>query len=537
MRQHLFFIGSLFSFRTVMKRILCIVFAFLMLLKLHAQKLELDLIQLTKEYKESTVDSTKLKAMLLLSEYHTDKDFSESKRLLNEAFLFLDKPENKNFQSEKAKAYAIQGIIDRRMGNYVNSIENYIKSKTLYEALNDSINTSSLLHNIGVVHRYLKEYKTSITYYKESIQLKKLLPNQTYEIACGYNMMGVSYNNLKKRDSALWCYDKANTLFKSIHKEEDIYRVNANIAVIYSIQKKYKEALALYNEGMTYYKKMGNEVSLSNSYYNISSLYKRKSEYKIAMQYADSCLVIAKREGLNDRRATALLRKSFLYSKFNEYEQAYEYYRKFNRASDSIFNIENAKKIQALELNYKFQQEKREVQLLADNESAKKKIYFILFVITLFLSAIIAFLVKRDFKYKKRLLQLENKTLLQEKEQITNAFNKLKNSTNAEERIKAKQEILKLKILTENDWVHFRDKFELLYPDFLSLLKDSDFQFTKSETRLLILKKLDIETKEIADMTGVSNDSVLKTQYRLRKKLVIDKVVDIIHFLEHSTEN
>ncbi|MGH1387841.1 helix-turn-helix transcriptional regulator, partial [Kordia sp.] len=146
-------------------------------------------------------------------------------------------------------------------------------------------------------------------------------------------------------------------------------------------------------------------------------------------------------------------------------------------------------------------------------------------------------LVKRDFKYKKRVLELENKALVREKEQITNAFNKLKNSTNAEERIKAKQEILKLKILTDDDWVHFRDKFELLFPDFLTSLKDANFQFTKSEIRFLILKKLSLETKEIANMTGVSNDSVLKTQYRLRKKLSLDKNVDVIHFLEQSAEN
>ena len=78
-----------------------------------------------------------------------------------------------------------------------------------------------------------------------------MLFHQTYKIACGYNIMGVSFNNLKK-DSAFWCYNKANTLFKSIQKEEDIQRVNTNIAVLYSGQRKFKEALTLYNGGMNY---------------------------------------------------------------------------------------------------------------------------------------------------------------------------------------------------------------------------------------------------------------------------------------------
>ena len=157
-----------------------------------------------------------------------------------------------------------------------------------------------------------------------------------------------------------------------------------------------------------------------------------------------------------------------------------------------------------------------------------KKIYCILFIITLLLGVIIALFLK----YKKRLLELENKVLLQEKEQISSAFNKLKNVPSDEERIKAKQEIVKLKILMDDDWIRFRDKFELLYPNFIPVLTASGFHFTKSEKRFLMLKKLNLETKEIANMVGVSNDSVLKTQYRLRKKLSIAKTIDIINFLE-----
>jgi len=273
-------------------------------------------------------------------------------------------------------------------------------------------------------------------------------------------------------------------------------------------------------------------------------IYKRLKKYTISMKYADSCVVIAAKEGLKNIRVKALLRKSFLFTKLNNYKEAYEYYRKFNRASDSIFNIDNIKKIQELELNHKFKQEKlkdslqfslekREIELIAENESSMKKIYFALFLVTLLLGTIIAFLIKRDFKQKKRLLALENKELLNEKEQITIAFEKLQNSTNEEDRIKAKQELLSLKILTDDEWNAFRNKFELLFPEFLSLLKESEFKFTKSEKRFLILKKLHLESNEIANMIGVSKDSVLKTQYRLRKKMNITKETPIIPFLEN----
>ncbi|NQY30860.1 MAG: tetratricopeptide repeat protein, partial [Flavobacteriaceae bacterium] len=257
-----------------------------------------------------------------------------------------------------AMAHSVQGIIERRTGNYVSSIENYMQSKVLYEELNDSINISSLLHNVGMVHRYLKEYRKSISYYKEAIELKNYMPNQSYEIACSYNMMGVSYKKIKKRDSALWCYEKAIQLFTKIGKEEDVYRVKANMGVLFSDQKKYDQAMVLYKEGLWYNKKNNNIISLANSYYNLSTLYKRLKKYELSMIYVDSSIVIATKEGLKERRSLGLLRKSFLYKKSGNYEQAYEFYRKFNRASDSIHNIDNIKKIQELELNYVFKQEK-----------------------------------------------------------------------------------------------------------------------------------------------------------------------------------
>jgi len=499
-------------------------------------------------YQNAKVDSVKIKTILQLSEYQVDNEFSEAKELVNKAFLLLRKPENSQLKPEMAMAYLVQGIIDRRTGNYVGSINNYMKSKAIYEELNDSINISSLLHNVGMVHRFLKEYRKSISYYKKAIELKSHMSNQTYEIGCSYNMLGVSYKRIKKRDSALWCYEKAIKLFTQIKKEKDIYRVKANMGVLFSDQKKYDQALVLYKESHKYHKKNNNIVSIANSYYNLSTLHKKIKKYELSMKYADSCIDLATKEGLKERRSLGLLRKSFLFKMSGNYKQAYEYYRKFNRASDSIHNIDNIKKIQELELNYEFNQEKlkdslqfslekKEIQLIAENESSKKKLYLILFIVTLVLGSIIAFLLKRDFKNKKRLLELENKELLLEKDQISLAFEKLQNSTNSEDKIKAKHELLNLKILTQEDWNYFKSKFELLNPTFLELLEKSDFKLTKSEERFLILKKMHLDTKEIANMIGVSNDSVLKTQYRIRKKIGVTKEVNILDYIAKGVGN
>lgn len=74
-------------------------------------------------------------------------------------------------------------------------------------------------------------------------------------------------------------------------------------------------------------------------------------------------------------------------------------------------------------------------------------------------------------------------------------------------------------ILTEDDWQQFKTLFEQVYPSFLKNLQDKYQDLSPAETRLLVLLKLNIRSKEMSYMLGVSIESLRKARYRLRKKL------------------
>lgn len=499
-----------------------------------AQETDTMIVSLENDLKNAVSDTEKIEALLALGEYELDHNFSRAEYIITEAFNLSQQNKEAITDHYKALIQIQLGVLKRRKSEHTEAIKHYLNALAFFETEKDTANMADVYHNIGTVHKFQKDFSASFSNYNKALKLNTAINNKE-GIALVLLMKGSNYIALKKLDSAEIYYKKCKNIFVDINDRKGLQQVNNFLVRLYLKMNKVEEALQLNQNNITIAKKNNEKLNLVTNYIKASDIYYKEKEYRIAGKFIDSALKLSKKEGFKDRIAFAYGKKSRLWYKLKNYKSAYFSHRKYKSYSDSLYNIDNTKKIQELELKFKFQQEKREVQLLADNESAKKKIYLALFIITLVLSTIIAFLIKRDFKYKKRLLQLENKALLQEKEQITKAFNKLKNSTNAEERIIAKQEILKLKILTDDDWLHFKEKFELLYPSFLNLLKSSNFQFTKSETRLLILKKLDLETKEIANMTGVSNDSVLKTQYRLRKKLNITKTIDIINFLEKST--
>jgi len=73
-------------------------------------------------------------------------------------------------------------------------------------------------------------------------------------------------------------------------------------------------------------------------------------------------------------------------------------------------------------------------------------------------------------------------------------------------------------ILTEDDWLAFKKLFEKVWPGFFINLQDQYGDLTPAEQRLIALNKLAISSKEMANMLGISVDSLRKSRYRLRKK-------------------
>lgn len=82
-------------------------------------------------------------------------------------------------------------------------------------------------------------------------------------------------------------------------------------------------------------------------------------------------------------------------------------------------------------------------------------------------------------------------------------------------------------ILTDEDWRHFRQLFERVHPGFLYRLKEKFPDLSAAESRLLLLTKLKLPSREMAHMLGISIDAIRKSRYRVRKKLKLEPEQDI----------
>jgi len=125
---------------------------------------------------------------------------------------------------------------------------------------------------------------------------------------------------------------------------------------------------------------------------------------------------------------------------------------------------------------------------------------------------------------------------LQKSEIVDRLEEKLKGSVGGEGEIdKAGQKLIQdfsaVRILTDEDWEEFKDLFNSVHQGMLDRLLRSYANLTLAEQRLFLLMKLALSTKEIANILGVSPDSVKKGRYRLKKKIGVGDATSMQDFV------
>ena len=124
---------------------------------------------------------------------------------------------------------------------------------------------------------------------------------------------------------------------------------------------------------------------------------------------------------------------------------------------------------------------------------------------------------------------LEKNKLLQEIQNELDASNS-KESGQQEESTFSKS-IYNKRILTEFDWAEFKGNFDKAYPGYLLTLRNQYSALTEAEERLFIFIGLKFTSREIADILGITTESVKKIRYRLRKKLMLEEKEELNNFV------
>lgn len=484
--------------------------------------------------------------------------FSDWKRTLH--YIQLSEEITKDIDNEKVEAdnnFDIGNIYFDKNAQDI-SLDYYLKSYEYYKKHNELDRKYDLENNIAIVYAIYNNKDKALLYFNDLLK-HYTLKKQNLQVGKTLNNIGNLYYNNNILDKAMYYYKKAQEVSKPLKEKKLNVFIYNNIARCYTQQKKYPEAKKYFNELL----KLSDSITDHNSkawvFNSVSNLFLAQNQADSALYYSkkakESLIDIYNLEGKN---AYENLYKSNILKE--NYSESAKYFELYDAIQDSLNNGERITNIEKLKLQQQYK-ENQELQLLKETKR-KSKLYLAgLCVILLIFSLIILLL-----RYKNKLIKskLENElSLIKKKEldadlenknkelvtismmeiQRTEIINGIKDNLKQLRFESQKSESQKtinyiLKQLEEeksnnNAWNEFEMYYGKVNESFYKILNIKHPELTYRDKRLCALLKLNLGTKEISNITGLSLKSIENSRTRLRKKLnLTNSKLDLNTYLE-----
>ncbi|MBU7578525.1 MAG: tetratricopeptide repeat protein [Flavihumibacter sp.] len=403
---------------------------------------------------------------------------------------------------------------------------------------------------LGELLYKIKEYQESIFYSLKSVDFSKswLVKLDSTRFMWAYNTAALGFHQLEQYDSAFLYYNKAIELAKALNYDVWIGILSGNIGEVYYKLKQYNKALDLLLFDYSISKKEKLLHNAANSLQRAAEIQLVFGNQKKALDYIREVFIMLSVDKHSFYERNAYYTAYEIHKAIGRYDSALHYNKKYEYLKDSLDRVIalSSLKISKIRAN----DEKNRYQVIAlQREKENKELQRNILIIMLILLGFIGLLLFNRHQLQNRLkleqMERDKKSMETEMESArqqlsiitqkvtekTNLIEKLEeqilHKTNTEDQQALIAELTRQTILTEEEWYRFKSLFQTIYPSFFARLKEQVPDITLAEQRLAALIRLQLTTKQMASMLGISADSVHKTRQRLRQRLNITKEVNM----------
>lgn len=395
-------------------------------------------------------------------------------------FSFNDKCGNlKNV----AYGWSILGLIQYQRGNYQRSIDFNVTGYEIRKRIGDLKGQGESLNNLALGYMGLKNWNQALRYLEEAIELKTLA-NDLTQTTVILNNIGFCHRKIGNTEESLHAFQLAlekglqngqmRDAIRSLESITSIQRENGDISAAFETQSRLLDL-----------KDSLNLVERNEAIHELEVKYETASkEHEIQLLQQDRTIIT--------NRWLTLAMGLFL------------------AIILGILFIDNQKR-----------KHRHETQLLIAKDELRK-------------AEMKNLADQLDYNQKKLALYTEN--LIRKNELVGQLEGRLKQTvetavTKPSEGQKVIEDFSSVRILTEDDWNEFKELFDRVHRGLLNRLLMAYEDLTLADQRLFLLMKLELTTNQIANILGVSPDTVKKGRYRLKKKLAIEGETSLQDFV------
>ena len=486
---------------------------------------------------------------------------------LDSAYYYYDLAEN-NYETVQdsiglASIYNSKAIVYLQKGYYNLALQEAFKSAEISEKHKDSIELVQNQMVIAATYAEMKDTLNAIAYHEKILSYFERIQELRQQCTSLILLSQLGVNNPDLYDTTKLRLESALKIAQKLKDPSLEYQIQHLESLLLFNQGKVDEAIVRLNALMATDGLQANSLGVSEYQIDLGQMQLSADQNSAAEENLLAGLKIAEESGNLRLQVKAYRLLSNLYEKEGRFEQGLQYQKHFKTISDSIYDSESQNRFSELQTIYETEKKESEIALQKEeintlNAKAKvdqlsKSLYAGGLASALALSGLMIFgfrqrmkknkieqekqeeIYRQEIAHKKKELATQTLHLVQKNTFLEELKENLENLKNSPDKFKMEFRrivmLLKKEKASDKDWEVFKTYFAEVHNDFDQKLKTLYPDISEKEIRLAAFLRMNLTTKEIAATLNVLPDSILKSKYRLKKKLGLDKDTDLSSFL------
>jgi len=419
-------------------------------------------------------------------------------------------------------------------------------------------------YTIAGIFFYKGDYKKARDYYLQAADYYKSV-NKPSLLLTLYTNLIATYQGEKKYDSAMLYIDKQAEIQKKLGSKIGILTNGRNKAQLFVDMDEFEKAKKQTEANLS----MCGEFDADSTHdlYWMGIVCRGLDQYDKAAIYIQRAYDLAHAEKNWGKCAFYAQALYQTYYWKDHYEPALEWYQHYRQFNDSINSSKQQEQVKFYTARFEaVEKEKEIIKLKAASEINRLKrnrLIGIFGTIILIGGMLIVLLVNRNRRNRKifesdrslaeakqRQAELKHALLVKDldmkKQELASGMLQIASKNefliglkdDIEQRIReVDPEVKRIiksiqnEISSEEEWDAFITSFRDVHPSYMRKLTSVSEGLSKSETKLACLLKMNLSSKEIANMLNISSEGIKKARYRLRKKLGLETDTDLHEYL------
>ncbi|MBS1913570.1 MAG: tetratricopeptide repeat protein [Bacteroidetes bacterium] len=418
-------------------------------------------------------------------------------------------------RTRPVRARTLEALGDLRtgLGDYAAALEHYLEAMALFEGLGDRDGSGAVLCALGMLYARTGDHARALENLIRSAKMFQETGNRLAEVRTLHRLAEAQYA-ADDLEGAIANGLRALTIYEALGDTESATHVMATIGKVHATKGEHAVALGLLMRAYAHLDASRSHALRVDILTTIGRLYADTEAYDDAFFVLSQALGMA--EQIDEPPLQQEIHKVFAdaYERLGRAMQALEHYKRYSTLRDDLAGRERQKAIAELQIRFDVAAAERDreiyrlraVQLETEMRLKGNE-----------LTAMALNLVQKKElleQMRERLIAMRGNGVVGAGELVERMIAEIDGARNA-----------------DTDWKRFEQQLDNLHHDFVRTLSERFPTLTPAEVKVCSLARIDLPTKDIANLLYASTRTIDAHKYRIRRKLGLAPNVSLSTFL------